>query len=441
MSLVGNVKVGDIVPGRIVRITDYGAFCEIDVDEQGPTNRPIRGLIHISQLATTRVENVEDVVSNDDSVWVKILNISEYDEATPTSSSATRRHPSHHNRRHKVSLSLKDASQDGSRRDLAKEETNEKDQRLKTSTQMESSLNSTIGMGLARDPMDPMAQRILLKQDKNIGSGPLIINGYSLVDDTEGEPLPPPITELDSSTRRKTSATDTTGVGFVRAAPMGRGRGATLPAWMTQSSQAGGGGEGPTGVRMPREPDTDEAISDDGERHSRHHRRREKKKRKEHKRKDRKHRSSPGRDRHRRRHRRHKHSKHDRRKARRKERDEWSDASSRSSRSRGSSDSLDTERDRTASREAGKSSVGNRGDRKRSLSPCGLDSNHGANDEDRLGKQRGTGEGDSIPLAAKEARYYSGDQSESSIGVAQGYHRSSGDSKSGIAQKRYKRQR
>ena len=336
MSL-GNIRVGAILPGKIVRITDYGAFCELNIDHndnlfggRGKNYRPIRGLIHISQLSSTRVENVNDVVSMDDSVWVKVLDISEYDAATPNSDNNTDRyHTSHRNPRHKVSLSLKDASQDGSGRDLAEEESNEKQQRLKSSTQMESNLNSTIGMGIARDPMDPMAQRILLKQDKKKGAGALI-NGYSLVDDTEGEPCPPAMGDPGvSATRPSAAITDSVGSG--RLAPMGRGRGATLPAWMTQPNleSEDNRAEGPVGIRSQRRRQTEGSTSDDeinrGGHHHRHRKKKKKKKHKDHKRKDKK--SSSRRDRHLR----HKHSKHGRRKERRKESDDWSDDNSRSS--------------------------------------------------------------------------------------------------------------
>lgn len=58
---------GDVVDAKIVRITDFGAFVEL---EQG-----IDGLIHISELSYERVEKVEDVVKKGEDVKVKILNV------------------------------------------------------------------------------------------------------------------------------------------------------------------------------------------------------------------------------------------------------------------------------------------------------------------------------------------------------------------------------
>ena len=382
MSL-GNIRVGAILPGKIVRITDYGAFCELNIGhddhrfgDRGKNYRPIRGLIHISQLSSTRVENVNDVVSMDDSVWVKVLDISEYDAATPNSDNNTdRHHTSHRNPRHKVSLSLKDASQDGSARDLAEEESNEQQQRLKSSTQMESSLNSTIGMGIARDPMDPMAQRILLKQDKKMGKGALI-NGYSLVDDTEGEPCPPAIAEPNASAMKRASTAITDGGGSGRLAPMGRGRGATLPAWMTQPKleSEDNRAEGPVGIRSQQQRQTEGSTSDDEvNRGGHHHRHRQKKKKshKDYKRKDKK--RSSRRDRHRRRH---KHSKHVRRKERRKESDDWSDDNSRSS-----SRSTRPSRSDDSSRESGGHSK---------IRHYSIDSSHGEGSRFKRNRERST---------------------------------------------------
>ena len=66
-KFMANYEVGDIVDAKIVSITAFGAFAQI-IDG-------VDGLIHISQLADRRVENVKDVVSVGDEVTVKITNI------------------------------------------------------------------------------------------------------------------------------------------------------------------------------------------------------------------------------------------------------------------------------------------------------------------------------------------------------------------------------
>ncbi len=58
---------GSIVNGKVVRITDFGAFVEL---EPG-----LDGLVHISQCATTRVAKVEDAVKVGEEVKVKVLGV------------------------------------------------------------------------------------------------------------------------------------------------------------------------------------------------------------------------------------------------------------------------------------------------------------------------------------------------------------------------------
>ena len=53
--------------GKVVRITDFGAFVEL---EPG-----LDGLVHISQCAKTRIAKVEDAVNVGDTVNVKVLSV------------------------------------------------------------------------------------------------------------------------------------------------------------------------------------------------------------------------------------------------------------------------------------------------------------------------------------------------------------------------------
>lgn len=68
-----------VVPGKVTRVVDFGAFVEL---EPG-----VEGLIHISELATHRVRRAADVVQAGQEVQVRVLKVSEKD--------------------HKISLSLK----------------------------------------------------------------------------------------------------------------------------------------------------------------------------------------------------------------------------------------------------------------------------------------------------------------------------------------------
>ncbi len=61
-------KTDEIVKGKVLRITDFGAFVELE--------RGGEGLLHISKVAKERVEKVSDVLSLDDEIEVKILKVS-----------------------------------------------------------------------------------------------------------------------------------------------------------------------------------------------------------------------------------------------------------------------------------------------------------------------------------------------------------------------------
>lgn len=66
-ALTETAEVGRIYTGKVVRITDFGAFVEILPN--------IDGLVHISQLDTQRVEKVEDLVRLGDEITVMVTGI------------------------------------------------------------------------------------------------------------------------------------------------------------------------------------------------------------------------------------------------------------------------------------------------------------------------------------------------------------------------------
>ena len=65
--LTEEVEVGRIYTGKVVRTTDFGAFVEILPGQDG--------LVHISQLDTSHVSKVTDVVKEGDEVTVMVTNI------------------------------------------------------------------------------------------------------------------------------------------------------------------------------------------------------------------------------------------------------------------------------------------------------------------------------------------------------------------------------
>ncbi len=64
-----NYQIGSIVSGKVVQIKEYGAFVEL---EPG-----LDGLVHISQIAPRRVNNIAEEVNIGDEVKTKILEIDE----------------------------------------------------------------------------------------------------------------------------------------------------------------------------------------------------------------------------------------------------------------------------------------------------------------------------------------------------------------------------
>jgi polyribonucleotide nucleotidyltransferase len=68
-SITDEAEVGAIYQGTVVKTADFGAF----VNFFGAKD----GLVHISQLATERVNKTTDVVKEGDKVWVKLLGFDE----------------------------------------------------------------------------------------------------------------------------------------------------------------------------------------------------------------------------------------------------------------------------------------------------------------------------------------------------------------------------
>jgi len=68
-SIAKEYKIGEVYNGKVVRITDFGAFVELSSNQDG--------LVHVSELAPFRVSKVEDVVQVGDKIPVQIINIDE----------------------------------------------------------------------------------------------------------------------------------------------------------------------------------------------------------------------------------------------------------------------------------------------------------------------------------------------------------------------------
>ena len=66
-SIVQEIEVGKIYIGKVKRILDFGAIVEILPRTDG--------LVHISELAPTRVRTVSDIVKEGDEILVKGISI------------------------------------------------------------------------------------------------------------------------------------------------------------------------------------------------------------------------------------------------------------------------------------------------------------------------------------------------------------------------------
>jgi polyribonucleotide nucleotidyltransferase len=67
MAITAEAEVGEVYTGTVARIVDFGAFVTILPGKDG--------LVHISQIADERVENVTDYLSEGQQVQVKVLDV------------------------------------------------------------------------------------------------------------------------------------------------------------------------------------------------------------------------------------------------------------------------------------------------------------------------------------------------------------------------------
>ena len=65
-----DLTVGNILEGKVTRITSFGAFVELD--------KGISGLIHISEITDTFVKDINDFLQVADTVKVKIITNDQY---------------------------------------------------------------------------------------------------------------------------------------------------------------------------------------------------------------------------------------------------------------------------------------------------------------------------------------------------------------------------
>jgi polyribonucleotide nucleotidyltransferase len=68
-AITDDVEVGRIYHAKVKRIMAFGAFCEIAPRKEG--------LVHVSELSSTFVKKVEDIVKLGDEFKVKVIGVDE----------------------------------------------------------------------------------------------------------------------------------------------------------------------------------------------------------------------------------------------------------------------------------------------------------------------------------------------------------------------------
>lgn len=232
-------EVGSIHRATVTRIEPYGCFVKF-INNTDSSSIPLSGLVHISQLTSitnngVKISDVNDVVSVDDQVYVKVMDVTV--EETEDGLRQQKQ------QRHKLKLSMKYVHQDtgqdldadgelmeqdllrSSRHNNNRQNYNnnnaDEDGTGGANSLLGRSLASNIGISSAIDPGSLILKG--RKSGSSAAANSTNFNGYYLlVGEEEGEEEAPAISMRDELPSLQP----------VR--PMGRGRATTLPAWMTR---------------------------------------------------------------------------------------------------------------------------------------------------------------------------------------------------------------
>jgi polyribonucleotide nucleotidyltransferase len=75
-EIVKVFEAGEIITGKVVRVLDFGAFVQLNANQDG--------LVHVSEMAPYHVGNPNDIVKVGDMVTVKIKEIDDQDRVKLT---------------------------------------------------------------------------------------------------------------------------------------------------------------------------------------------------------------------------------------------------------------------------------------------------------------------------------------------------------------------
>jgi len=67
IKVIEDLKIGQILPGIVTNITNFGAFIDIGIHENG--------LVHVSQIANKYISNPAEILSLHQHVMVKVLDV------------------------------------------------------------------------------------------------------------------------------------------------------------------------------------------------------------------------------------------------------------------------------------------------------------------------------------------------------------------------------
>lgn len=95
---VKKIKVGDIYEGEVVAVTNFGCFVSFEIDLSKKEKGLVEGLVHVSELSWDKVGRPSDVVTEGDTVTVKVIDKGNASEGSSHAG--------------KLSLSIKQATKD-----------------------------------------------------------------------------------------------------------------------------------------------------------------------------------------------------------------------------------------------------------------------------------------------------------------------------------------
>lgn len=100
-----HLEVGQVLEGKVTGIQPYGAFVAI--------NNKVQGLVHISEITYGYVKDINDYLSVDDEIKVKIIDIDEDSGKVSLSIRATEKPPIKHPKQKRHTMTFYQSENEG----------------------------------------------------------------------------------------------------------------------------------------------------------------------------------------------------------------------------------------------------------------------------------------------------------------------------------------